>query len=220
LAYAKAICRDVIALMKSPLDQGEAIRRLHQETGIEEIDIRAELGHMEASDTGANKWNTSPRNRNTNPEPAQAQDGGNRALAVSERTLLALWARGRISRESLRHAGIESSDFTLEAHRLLFGFLEAHAQQMQGRPFSQYEHLIPQNTVGILAGFLEEEGYEAVPDEYVRDCMRTIRLNRLQKRYQLLAQSLGSSPKEERASKVREMAELHTQIRILQEETR
>ena len=217
LAYANAICRQVLSSMKSPLELSEYVHRLYTETGIREEDIRRELENLATAAAREPGYTSGLQLAPQQEKPEASESAQSRKLRVAERTVLALWVRGKISRQSMEHAGMDAEFFGDEAHRLLYAFLTEHEADVWNKPFSTYAHLLPQGAAGLVAGFLEEENYARISQEYLADCMTTVKLGALQRLYQQRLLSLASMSAQDRQQAMQEMKQLQERMHRLQE---
>ena len=112
---------------------------------------------------------------------------------------------------------MDAEFFGDEAHRLLYAFLTEHEADVWNKPFSTYAHLLPQGAAGLVAGFLEEENYARISQEYLADCMTTVKLGALQRLYQQRLLSLASMSAQDRQQAMQEMKQLQERMHRLQE---
>ncbi len=217
LAYADAVCRQILSAMKSPLELSEYVHRLYTETGIREEDIRAELEQLSRDEEGEKRRTSALSFR---PESHAAEDRPvpvSRGLKVAERTILALWVRGKISSQTLEHEGLTEDDVEDETGKALFRFLLEHEAQVWGRPFNSFAQELPEGTESLVVGFLEEDAYGRISQAYFKDCVRSLKAAGLERRREALVRSIGTLPREKKAETLEEIQRIQNEIRSLQD---
>ncbi len=200
MQYVQTVCREVIAPMESAIERGVVIGQLHLETGISEVDIRAEVERLLQNTMGRENpsgrdlvMHSSENIRQNKPGDADGISTEDAARSAWEKTVLSLAVHEKAAYGEIRSV-MEEVGYLNPLHARAAAFLEEHATDA----IPKVLHLAEEDVRSLLGELLTKEFPASSRDQILTDCLRAIQADQCEREIKKLTGLLPALPAEER----------------------
>lgn len=198
--YLQEACKQIISPMESAVERGIVIAQLHLETGVSEVDIRAEVERYRSAaapqptqDAAPDAPHTSAELRQNKPVESNASCSPDASRISCEKTLISIMLHDAESMDIIMQT-MHRCSFVSPVHAGAALFLQEH----KGTPIARVLHLANDDVRSLMSELMSTQIPASSRDQIVMDCLRAVEADQCEREIKRLTAILPGLPDGER----------------------